>query len=294
MSEKQRLYTTPSSLGSYFGVGFNSPQEQFDIDLGIVVPEFDDDAQARMLLGKELEESVLNYFEKAMGISITNRNSEMMTFYDDKIKGIMDGLTIINGEKTVVECKVSNSKSYRFTENMGYIIQCQAYMLATEAKQALLCGLYQGEPTCKLIKRDEQIINDIKDMTDFVVDALMGTTDFSKYPVDILARYSTTKILPEITSISDEERKDLKKLASYKAQVKRLEDDIKKIETNLKENYNEGVFDDDEFKLTISINERKGGIDMDRLSIEHPEIDYSKYVKPNTTYKLIRLTPKKK
>jgi predicted phage-related endonuclease len=294
MSEKQRLYTTPSSLGSYFGVGFNNPQEQFDIDLGVVVPEFDDDAQARMLLGKELEDSVLNYFEKAMGISITNRNSEMMTFYDEKIKGIMDGLTIINDEKTVVECKVSNSKSYKFTDNMGYIIQCQAYMLATGAKQALLCGLYQGEPTYKLIKRDEQIIKDIKDMTDFVVDALMGMTDFSKYPIQILSRYSTTKILPEITSISDEEKKELKKLASYKEQVKRLEEDIKKIENSLKENYNEGVFDSDEFKLTISINERKGGMDIDRLSIEHPEIDYSKYLKPNTTYKMLRFTNKKK
>ena len=30
----------------------------------------------------------------------------MMTFYDDKIKGIMDGLTELNGEKTVVECNI--------------------------------------------------------------------------------------------------------------------------------------------------------------------------------------------
>lgn len=294
MSEKQRFYTTPSSLGSYFGVGYNSPQEQLDIDLGIVTPDFDDDAKSRMLLGKTLENGVLDYFEAQMGIKITNRNNNMLFFYDDKIKGIVDGMTMLNGVKTVVECKVSNAKSYKFTDNMGYIIQCQAYMLATDTEQAMLCGLYQGEPTFKIIKRDEQIIQDIKDMTDFVVEVLMGLNDFTNYPIEILSRYSTIKILPSIKEVSDRERQDFKKLASYKEQVKRLEKDIKEIENRIKDNYDEGIFEDDDYKLTISINERKGSIDIDRLSIEHPDIDYSKYLKPSTSYKMMRFTPKKK
>jgi predicted phage-related endonuclease len=294
MSEKQRFYTTPSSLGSYFGVGYNSPQEQLDIDLGIVTPDFDDDAKSRMLLGKTLENGVLDYFEAQMGIKITNRNNNMLFFYDDKIKGIVDGMTMLNGVKTVVECKVSNAKSYKFTDNMGYIIQCQAYMLATDTEQAMLCGLYQGEPIFKIIKRDKQMIQDIKNMTDFIVEVLMGLNDFSNYPVEILARYSTTKILPTIDSLSNEERQNLRKLDSYKEQVKRLEKDIKEIESGIKDNYAEGIFEDDEYKLTISVNERKGGIDIDRLSIEHPEIDYSKYLKPSSSYKMMRLTPKKK
>ena len=58
MSEiKVRDYVRSSSLGSYFGVGFNSPKDQFLLDTGQAVQEFDDDAQARMDLGNELEDA---------------------------------------------------------------------------------------------------------------------------------------------------------------------------------------------------------------------------------------------
>lgn len=291
---KERFYTTPSSLGSYFGVGFNSPQDQIQIDLGLIEPDFDDDAKSRMLLGKTLEDSVLNYYEEYLNIKITDRNTDMMYFYDGKIKGIMDGMTELNGVKTVVECKVSNSKSYKFTDNMGYILQCQAYMLATDTKQALLCGLYRGEPLYKLIERDEEIIQDIKDMTDFVVNVLIGLDDFSNYPDKILEKYSTIKILPEIETITKSEHEDLLDLIEYKKEEKELKAKIKKIEDNIKNNYDEGVFDNSDYKLTVSMHERKGSYDVIKMSIEHPEIDYEKYLKPSSSYKTMRITPKKK
>ena len=290
---KERFYTTPSSLGSYFGVGFNSPEDQLKIDLGLLEQEFDEDAEDRMLLGRVLEDASLDYFEKKMGITITDRNSDMLFFYNDKIKGIVDGMTEINGLKTVVENKISNSKSYVFTENMGYLIQCQAYMLAKDAEQCLLCGLYQGKPVYKLIKRDEQIIQDIKVMTDFIVDVLMGLDDFSNYPMDILERYSTIRILPEITSLTDAEKSDLKTLVAYKEQIKEWEKKVKEIESKIKDSYEEGIYDDDVLRVTISNNERAGGYDFNRLSIEHPEIDYSKYLKPSTKYKTMRVTLRK-
>ena len=290
--DKQRYYTTPSSLGSYFGVGFNSPQEQLDIDLGNIQSSFDDDAKARMLLGKVLEDSVLDYFEQTMDIKINHRNDKMIFFYDNKIKGIMDGMTIIDNIPTVVECKVSNAKSYVFTDNLGYVIQCHTYMLATDTKQCMLCGLYQGKPIYKIIKRDKQIIKDIKNMTDFVVMALTGLTDFNQYPETILKRYSETKILPEIKEMSDTEINDARQLITYKEQMKRLRDKCKEIEDRLKTNYDEGIYNNNDFKLTLSERTRKGGLDKNRLSIEHPEIDLKSYSKPSTHYKTLRVTKK--
>lgn len=285
----ERYYTTPSSLGSYFGVGFNNPEDQLKIDLGLLEPDFDDDAQDRMLLGRVLEDAMLNYFEQKMDIKITDRNTDTFFFYDGKIKGVVDGMTVINGLLTVVENKISNAYYGPFTENMGYLLQCQAYMLGKNASQCLLCGQYQGRPIYKLIQRDEAIIKDIKEMTDFIVSVLMGLDDFSNYPMHILEKYSTTKILPEISTMSDDDLHNIRLLSTYKEQVKTLEKKIKDIEEPLKNKYSEGVFDNGSIRFTIATQERKGGYDIDRLSIEHPEIDYNKYLKPATTLKVMRL-----
>ena len=48
---KVRYYVTPSSIGSYFGVGFNSPEEQFEIDSAQEESTFDADSLDRMELG---------------------------------------------------------------------------------------------------------------------------------------------------------------------------------------------------------------------------------------------------
>jgi len=44
---KQRDYLRASSLGSYLGVGFNSPEEQLKIDLGQVEESFDEASMDR-------------------------------------------------------------------------------------------------------------------------------------------------------------------------------------------------------------------------------------------------------
>lgn len=293
MGIKHRDYTTPSSLGSYFGVGFNDPHTQLQIDLGLEDDNFDDDAEARMLLGNVLEDSVLNYFEQAMGLIIDERNDELREFYDGKIKGKVDGMTTIDGVRTVVECKVSNAQSYKFTENAGYLFQVQAYMLATDTTQAMLCGLYQGKPIYKIIHRDEDIINDIKEMTDYIVDVLIGLDDFDNYPQHLFEKYSKVKMLEPLDNVSLVDVEHFSILTDLKAQKKVIEDDIKMIENTLKEKFDTGIWENSVYKVTLSESSRVGGIDLDRLSIEHPEIDYSAYMKPSSTFKTMRITKKK-
>lgn len=290
---KERFYTSPSSLGAYFGVGFNSPEEQIKIDLGLEEATFDDDAEDRMLLGRVLENSVLDYFEKKFGILITDRNAQDFWFYDDKIKGKIDGLTIFNGEKTVVECKVSNAQSYKFTENLGYIFQVQCYMMATNTNQALLCGLYQGKPIYKVIHRDENMIKDIKRMTDFVVNVLTGLSDFDEYPSDLLEKYSKTRLLPKIEELSERDKDNAKLLLVLKEQAKDINKQIKDIEENLKNTFDEGIYENNLFKIMLKTNYRSGGIDIDKLALDFPDVDLTKYKKPDTSYKYFKITQKK-
>ena len=173
----------------------------------------------------------------------------------------------------------------------GYLIQCQAYMLGKNASQCLLCGQYQGRPIYKLIQRDEAIIKDIKEMTDFIVSVLMGLDDFSNYPMHILEKYSTTKILPEISTMSDDDLHNIRLLSTYKEQVKTLEKKIKDIEEPLKNKYSEGVFDNGGPPIRIyhlQQKKEKGGYDIlidFQLSIQ---IDYIGYLKPATTLNKVK------
>ena len=122
---------------------------------------------------------------------------------------------------------------------------------------------------------------------------LIGLDDFSNYPSEILGKYSQEVILPEITELTTQELSDLTRLTTLKETVKDLEKQIKEIENVYKDRYSEGIFDNGEIKLTISERSRDGGYDFDRLSIEHPEIDYNSYKKPKTTYKVMAVKRKK-
>lgn len=294
---KIKYAINPSSLGSYFGVGFNTPQEQFDIDLGLVEREFTEEEQDRLDLGNYLEDAVLNLFEKKLGIIITDRNEKTIEYYDGKIRGKVDGLTVLNGINTVVENKVSNATSYRFTENLGYLFQCQSYLIAyPEYEQVLLCGLYQGKPIYKIIQKDQEMINDIKEMTDFVVDCLAGFETFDNFPQNLLDKYAKSVELKKIEDISEEEKQAIHKLVNLKEEVKKLYKEIDVCEGLIKNKYLDSVYQDDYVKMTIQTQTRKGGFDLDKLSIEHPEIDYSKYNKPDTNFSVLRVSkvkPKK-
>lgn len=293
MANKVRYYLNSSAIGSYFGVGFNEPHEQFLIDSGQVEDTFDDEAQARMDLGNTLEDPVLDYFEQQLKIIIDGRNQEMMNFYDDKLKGIVDGMTTWNGLKTVVECKVSNAQSYKFTENMGYLFQVQAYMLATEAEQAILLGLYQGKPIYKVIPRDEEIIEDIKTMADFVYEVLIGLADWSEYPVELYEKYAKRSPLEDFDNITDLDVEIFSDIAKLKQEKATIEKQLKALEGQVKMKFDTGKYQGEDFNFTLSEGSRKGGIDTDLLSIEHPDIDLSKYEKAPSVYKTIRVSRKK-
>jgi predicted phage-related endonuclease len=296
---KQRDYVRASSLGSYLGVGFNSPEDQLKIDLGLVEESFDDAANDRMSLGREFEDAALNYFEKKFNTSITNRNVETIPLYSSlltvKLVGKIDGMTILDGVRTVVENKISNSASYKFTDNLGYILQVQAYMMGTETEQALLCGIYQGKPIYKIIKRDEDIIKDIKEIVDFIHSVMLGLETFDNYPTHLLAKYSKTKLLEPLTSVTDYDRAMFANLATIRDEIKKLEKQKSELEDLIKNKYDTGIYADNDVEVKITEYTKSGGIDIDAFKMDYGTINLDPYRKPDIKYRTITTKfPKKK
>ena len=292
---KERFDVIASSLSSYFGIGFNTVQEQLDIDLGKIAKEFDDDAQDRMNLGNAMEDGCINYFETKMGILIDERNSEYKYACDGKLKCKRDGRTFLDGVETGWENKYSNSSSGPFTEDLGYEIQCQAYMMAWGLDQWVLAGMWCGKPYYKLIKANPEIQADIEAIVDAVVEIEMGLREVDEYPWDIVAKYSKQVKLKELND-EDLEQYDkdlLNSIGKLKQQKKVIEDKLQELEGYAKSHYDDSKWEDKEFKYTISTSNGRATFDKATFSIENPTIDIMKYYKEGTPFRTIRCTAKK-
>lgn len=288
---KTRHYVVASSLGTYFGLYQSygtSPLDQLEIDLGNEEASFDDAAIDRMDLGKDLEDAVLDYFERKLNIKISERNTETIYAFDDLVKCKIDGDSIYEGLPTGIECKVSNAAT-PFTENIGYIMQCQTYMNAKGYDRWLLLGLWNGKPLMKLIHRDEQMQQDIQEMAENVVNILNGILSKDDFAWHLVEKYSNIK-KPEIMNLSKDDETLLNEYVSLKEElykVKAIEDRVKEIENYLKESY-VGVYQDNGIKLSITESKRKGTIDLQMLAIDHPNLDIEKYRSQDTITTTLR------
>lgn len=292
---KERFDIIASSLSSYFGVGFNTIEEQLDIDRGLTEKEVDEDAQDRMDLGNAMEEGCLNYFEKKLNIVIDERNSEYKYAVNGLLKCKRDGRTFIDGVETGVENKYSNSKTKCFTDDFGYELQCQAYMMAWGLDQWLLCGMWQGQPKMKLIKKNEELQKDIEDLVTKISSILMGLSTVEDYPWEIVDKYAKVSALKSLDSddIEEYDKELLHRIGELKDEIKVRETECKELEDYAKTHYADSRYQDEDYKYVISTGTRKGDIDKDKLSIEHPEIDIESYRKPSTSYAQIRVTSRK-
>ncbi len=292
---RERYDIIASSLSSYFGVGFNTIEEQLEIDLGKAIKEVDEEAQDRMDLGNAMEDGCLNYFEKKLNISIDERNSEYKYAVNGLLKCKRDGRTFIDGVETGVENKYSNSTSKCFTEDFGYELQCQAYMMAWGLDQWLLCGMWQGKPRMKLIKKNEEIQNDITELVTVISSILMGISSIEDYPWDIVEKYAKVTRVKSLNDddIEDYDKELLHRIGELKDEIKVRETECKELEEYAKTHYADSKYQDEDYKYVISTGERKGGFDENKLSIEHPEIDLTQYRKPSTTYTMIRVSSRR-
>lgn len=275
---KERFAVAASSLGSYFGVGFNDPLRQLLIDTGKIEEEFDDESQERMDLGNMLEDASLNVLEYKLGVKITHRNIEVEDALDGKLRIKLDGETILDGEETVVENKVSNSKTSLFTKNKGYEFQCQAYMMHRGWNQALLGGLYQGKPIWRVIKRNDDMIEDIKVMVEKVYGIMNGILSEEDFPWELVNKYSNKIVVEHYDTFDPIEDGDyLERLPELNEQIKELTNEKDTIVDYLKNKYNAVAYNDERYSLSVSSYQRAGSLDTIALEMDHPEIDLDKY-----------------
>lgn len=293
---KERFTVVASSLGDYFGCGYNTIEERFAFDLGKEEQVFDDEAQDRLDLGNAMEDACLNYFEKKMGIKIDERNTETITILDGRLKCKRDGRTYLEGIETGWENKYSNSSSGKFTENFGYYLQCQAYMLAWNLDQWVLAGMANGKPAYKLIKRDEDVINDIITVVEKVCNILMGIEDIEDYCWDIVEKYSKVSRLKTLddTDVEDEDKELLLRLGELKTQKSYIDKEIDEITDYVKNTFADSKYSDGVYNYTISTTAGRRTLDVDKLSIEHPELDLERYYKVGADIKTIRCTKLKR
>lgn len=306
MAKKQRFTLTASSIGSYFGVGFNSPDQQLKYDTGQEEQVFDKEAQKRLDLGNFLEDGALDYFEKQLGQTIGDRNIKVIEKLDGSLRTKIDGRIRINkdttilgkdfkkGDEIVVENKISNASSYVFTQSKGYLLQCQCYLIEDKAENVLLCGLHQGKPIMTLVEKDEQTQQDIKDMVDYITQVLMGLDDFDNYPMEILNRYAQEKVMLDPIEIPNEEVPKLEKYLSLKEKEKQIKDELSALTEEFKNTYDEGMFENDD--LTFKVSKRKGRVSFDKAALaqDYLDIDLNKYNKEGSPYVVINCTRKKK
>ena len=105
-------------------------------------------------------------------------------------------------------------------------------------------------------------------------------------------KYSKVNALKSLENedIEDYDKELLHRIGELKDEIKIRETECKELEEYAKNHYTDSRYQDEDYKYVISSGERKGGIDTDKLSIEHPDIDLSKYQKPSSTYVTIRVT----
>lgn len=286
---KQRADIIASSLASYFGVGFNDIDTQFDLDLGLIPNEFDDAAEDRMRLGRNLEDGVLDYFEERMGIKIDERNSETKFAVDGLLKCKRDGRTYLDGVETGWEGKYSNAQS-DFTLSKAYELQCQAYMMAWGLDQWVLAGIWQGKPVFRLIKADPEVQKDIETIVLFVAEVLNGLASREDFPYEIPEKYNKAAKLKTCEELDENDYELLSELAEVKQDIKVKKARETEIANYIKANFNDTKIKTDRFTCTVSTSKGRASLDTARLSIERPDVDLSQYQKVSAGYKTIRIS----
>lgn len=276
-----------SAVANYMGLGFRSPQDQLQIDLGLDEPIFSADQKERMRLGTVLEDAVLDYFQGEQWLNevIFDRNTDRRIGMDHMVSYMIDGRT----QDAIVDCKVSASQE-SFIFNKGYEVQMNIYMESEGLDKAHLLGLDKGVPTWRTLHKNEELLFDIKVVVSNVYAILMGILPPDMLDLSVAEKYSGT-IYNEDEEVVFDEEKDLAflmEMVDNKTYIKNLQDRNKEIDAYFKDKYPFTKFANDKVSISIVEQSRKGSLDKAKVLLDYPDLDFDKYVGEPTTFKVIR------
>lgn len=292
MSHEEWLEHRKGSIGGSEAaaiVGLNPFETKFTVwadKLGKLPPKEETEA---MRIGNDLEEYVAKRFCEETGKKVRRENSFLHNPDFPFAHATVDRLVI--GEDAGLECKttsVMNLKRFKNGEYpANYYVQCMHYMMVTGAKRWYLAVLILGkEFTWFTIERDEEEINALR----VSEEEFWNLVETKQEPeVD-----GSDKTSDAITHIFAESEDDVEvslmtfgsKLQAYqavKSQIKEFEEMKTAIENEIKvfmENASSGYCG--KYKVSWK-NQDRNTFDSKRFMADHPEFDYSGYMKKTVT-----------
>ena len=111
----------------------------------------------------DLVEEMIIFLAKLSGVNLHSEQKEVVL---DKIKGHVDGIADIDGERYIVECKSMSDLSFKdfrdkgMTDDWGYISQINAYMEALNINKAILVGVNKntGHLHEQVFEKDDNVV----------------------------------------------------------------------------------------------------------------------------------------
>lgn len=145
-----------------------------------------------------------------------------------------------------------------------------------------------------VIPYDEEVMNDIVEMTTLVWAILNGELEEDFFPQHLVDKYSGVTVVEEEVVEYEEEDNDLaSEFIRIKEEMKHLKKQEDAIKEYFKTKYPYTEYHNDEMKVAVNDRNRKGSIDLDKLITDHPEIDIEQYRKPDSSYKVVDIRAKK-
>lgn len=288
---KRRTTVTASALGSYFGVGYNDPLVQLENDMGGEEITFAKAQLDAMEVSSLVENGILDIVEARNNCIVTERNTATEEALGGKLRVRKDGYTTIDGEDYVVEVKHVASGS-NFINNLGHHFQVMSQILAErekgrEVNKGILAGLYQGRYYQVFLELTPELEEDIYIMVNTVVAILKGELPIEMYPANIVDKYAP---LPaEADQFDDADEDKVEELVKVKQEIKDLKAKETELQDYLKIKYSLLDYESPRgYKITIQEQTRKGGVDLEAIVTDHPEIKLDDYRKPSSTYQVVR------
>lgn len=294
MSHKGWLMARKNYIGgseSSAIIGINPFRSSIDVYMDKITDEIIENKSYRMELGNKLEDFVAREFMEKTGKKVRNVNAILGNEKYPYMSANIDRAIV--GEKSILECKVTNSFAIKEWEDDKvppyYEIQVQHYMAITGAEKAYIAALIgNSDFAIKEIVRDDELIEMIVKANNYfwtenVQKKILPSPDgTSMYDEVLKEKYKYSKENQIILQSSNDER--IQNILDIKEQIDILETEKKKLEQEVKSELGEnesGICNKFQVNWKGYVTNR---IDTTNLKKEMPEV-YKKYCKESYSRK---------
>jgi hypothetical protein len=153
--------------------------------------------------------------------------------------------------------------------------------------------LYHGKPIYKIIPRDEETINLIGMLVDFLYDCFSGLASPSEFPYHLIGYYAGAGSVVEEVNFDEDDKALATELYGLRLAAKMYDPRINELETYFKSKFKNVKYDADQFSVSITTSTRKGGLDIDAIKMDYPTLNEDKYKMPDSEYTTLRFAKKK-